>query len=46
MRYQAAEKHPSAALPSFFGVAAYNKYTSLLRMSGALHLGIFEQPEK
>ena len=42
--YQAAEKHPSAALPSSFVVAAYAKYASLLRISGALHLGIFEQP--
>ena len=43
---QAAEKRPSAALPSSFVVAAYSEYASLLRISGALHLGIFEQPAK
>ena len=48
--WQAAEKRPSAAFPSSFVVAAYSaKYASIdislgLRISGALHLGIFEQP--
>ena len=31
--------HPSSLRRTF-------KYASLLRISGALHLGIFEQPEK
>jgi hypothetical protein len=31
--------HPSALRRTF-------KYASLLRISGALHLGIFDQPEK
>jgi hypothetical protein len=47
---QAVEKRPSAALllpaSRSFVVAAYIKYASLLRISGALHLGIFEQPER
>jgi hypothetical protein len=41
--WQAAEKRPSAALPSSFVIAAYVKYASFLRISGALHLSIFEQ---
>ena len=32
-------------IPSSFVVAAYIKYASLLRASGALHLDIFEQPD-
>jgi len=43
---QAVEKCPSAAFPSSFVVAAYKKYASLLRISCALHLGIFDQPER
>jgi len=43
--YQAAEKRPSAALSSSFVVAA-PEGASLLRISGALHLAIFEQPDK
>ena len=27
-----------------FVAAAYNKYASFLRISGALHLGVFDQP--
>jgi hypothetical protein len=27
-------------------VAAYSKYASLFRISGALHLGIFDQPQE
>ena len=46
---QAVEKHPSAAFPlptsRSFVVATYVKYVSLLRISGALHLNIFYQPE-
>jgi hypothetical protein len=33
-------------LPSSFLVAEYKKYTPLLRISGALHLSIFDQPEE
>ncbi len=55
--YQDAEKRPSAALPSSFGVAAYVQYASLLGISGAPAerdprswlaetLGIFEHPAK
>ena len=44
--HQVAEKRPSAAFPSSFVVATYIKYDSLLKTSGALHLGIFEQPDK
>ena len=29
-----------------FVVAAYSQYASLLRISGALHLALFEQPGK
>ena len=51
---QAAEKHPYAAFPSSFPVSKHgagllrrtSKYVSLLRILGALHLGIFEQPVK
>jgi hypothetical protein len=43
---QAVEKRPSAAFPSSFVVAAYVQHASLLRISGALHLGIFDQPER
>ncbi len=41
---EAVQKRPSAAFPSSFVVATYYKYDSLLRISGALHLDIFEQP--
>jgi hypothetical protein len=41
---QTAEKRPSAAFLSSFVVAEYIQYTSLLRISRALHLGIFERP--
>jgi hypothetical protein len=34
--YQAGEKHPSAAFPSSFVVAAYPKYASLLEDFGSL----------
>jgi hypothetical protein len=54
--YQAAEKRPSAALPSPFVVAAYNQVRltpqdclpdrQVKSAAGALHLGIFEQSEK
>ena len=44
--WQAAEKRPSAALPSFLVVAAYVVYASLLGISGALHLDVFDQPAK
>jgi hypothetical protein len=51
---QAVEKRPSAAFPSSFPVSKHGagllqrtfKYASLLRISAALHLGIFNQPEK
>jgi hypothetical protein len=42
--YQAVEKRPSAAFPSSFAVQRTRKYASRLRISGALHLDIFEQP--
>jgi len=41
---QAVEKRPSASFPSFFAVQRTKKYASRLRISGALHLGVFEQP--
>jgi len=41
---QVAEKRPSAALPSSFVVAAYFTVRLTPQDSGALHLGIFEQP--
>jgi hypothetical protein len=41
---QAVEKRPSAAFPSSFAVQRTQKYASRLRISGALHPGIFEQP--
>ena len=41
---QAVEKRPSAAFPSSFAVQRTQKYASRLRISGALHLAIFEQP--
>jgi hypothetical protein len=41
---QAVEKRPSAVFPSSFAVQRTVKYVSRLRISGALHLGIFEQP--
>ena len=41
---EAVEKRPSAAFPSAFVAAMYYKYASLLRLSGALHTDIFEQP--
>jgi hypothetical protein len=45
--YQPAEKRPSAAFPSSFVVAAYNQVRLIPQgYSGALHLGIFEQPGK
>jgi hypothetical protein len=45
--YQPAEKRPSAAFPSSFVVAAYNQVRLIPQgYSGALHLGIFEQPAK
>ena len=34
-----------ATPPSSLVVAAYTQYASLLGISGALHIGIFEQPE-
>jgi hypothetical protein len=43
---QADEKRPSAAFSSSFVAAAYIQYASLLRISDALHLGIFDQPVK
>jgi len=43
---QAVEKRPSAAFPSSFAVQRTSKYASRLRISGALHLDIFEQPAK
>ncbi len=43
---QVAEKPSSAALPLSFVIAVYDKYTSFLRISGALHLTLFEQPGK
>ncbi|MCX5821235.1 MAG: hypothetical protein NT047_15220 [Deltaproteobacteria bacterium] len=39
-------KRPSVAFPSSFAVQRTRKYASRLRISGALHLGIFEQPAK
>jgi hypothetical protein len=39
-------KRPSAAFPSSFAVQRTIKYASRLRISGALHPGIFEQPAK
>jgi hypothetical protein len=42
--YQAAEKRPSAAFRSSFVVAAYLQVRLTSQDSGALHLGIFEQP--
>ena len=60
MTSQAAEKHPSAAFPSFLVIAAYLHVRLIPRnlsapaqtphpsggspVSGALHLGIFQQP--
>jgi hypothetical protein len=44
---QAAEKRPFAALPLRAGPSSLRrtaKYASLLRILGALHPGIFEQP--
>jgi len=56
MIQQTAEKRPSAAFPSSLVVAAYDlvRLTSrdclpdrqVKSVSGALYLGIFEQPEK
>jgi hypothetical protein len=43
---QAAEKRPSAAFPSSFVVAAYIQVRLTPKISGALHLGIFDQPKK
>jgi len=43
---QAVEKRPSASFPSSFAVQRTQKYASRLRILGALHLGIFEQPAK
>jgi hypothetical protein len=39
-------KRPSAAFPLSFAAQRTSKYASRLRISGALHLGIFEQPLK
>jgi hypothetical protein len=41
---QGAQKRPSAALPSSFLVAAYKEYSSLVWISGALHLSISKYP--
>jgi hypothetical protein len=43
---QAVEKRPSAAFPLSFAAQRTSKYASRLRISGALHLSIFEQPSK
>ena len=43
-RDKAVEKRPSAAFPSSCAVQRTGKYASRLRISGALHLDIFEQP--
>jgi hypothetical protein len=43
---QTVEKHPSAAFPSSFAIRRTEQYASWLRISGALHLGIIEQPGK
>jgi len=39
-------KRPPAAFPSPFTIRRTSQYASWLRISGALHPGIFEQPEK
>jgi hypothetical protein len=44
--YQADEKRPSAALPSSLVNAVPSRYAFFLRISGALHLDIFDQPQK
>jgi hypothetical protein len=44
--YKADENYPSAAFPSLLVIAAYLKYVSFLGVSGALHLGTFDQPYK
>jgi hypothetical protein len=41
---KAIEKRPSAAFPSPFVVATYEKIRLTPQGSGALHLDIFEQP--
>jgi hypothetical protein len=46
VRQQAVEKRPSAVFPSSFAVQRTRKYASRLRISGALHLDIFEHPVK
>jgi hypothetical protein len=44
--YQAVEKRPSASFPSSIVIAAYVQVRLIPGDFGALHLGIFEQPEK
>jgi hypothetical protein len=43
--YQADEKRPSAALSSAFVNDVPCRYAFFLRLSSALHLDIFAQPE-
>jgi hypothetical protein len=43
---QLAEKWPSASFPHPSSLRRTAKYASLLRISGALHLALFEQPGK
>ena len=44
--WQVVAPYSSRRHPSSFIVEAYYQYASLLRISGALHLSIFEQPQK
>jgi len=44
MHSRLLKKRPSAAFPSSFAVQRTSKYASRLRISGALHPDIFEQP--